>query len=111
PAAIPGIITGIILAISRAIGETAPLVVIGIPVALLTTPDGVFDSFQALPMQIYNWVKMPQEGFVALTAAGIIVLLAILLMMNLVVVLIRNKYSKRFYEKKVNKQKVKRYKL
>ncbi|QYA49215.1 phosphate ABC transporter permease PstA [Nosocomiicoccus ampullae] len=96
PAAIPGIITGIILAISRAIGETAPLVVIGIPVALLTTPDSIFDSFQALPMQIYNWVKMPQEGFVALTAAGIIVLLAILLMMNLVAVLIRNKYSKRF---------------
>lgn len=96
PAAVPGIITGIILAVSRAIGETAPLVVIGIPVALLATPKSVFDSFQALPMQIYNWVKMPQEAFVSLTSAGIIVLLAMLLLMNLVAVLIRNKYSKRF---------------
>ena len=96
PAAVPGIITGIILAVSRAIGETAPLVVIGIPVALLATPKSVFDSFQALPMQIYNWVKMPQEAVVSLTSAGIIVLLAMLLLMNLVAVLIRNKYSKRF---------------
>lgn len=96
PAAVPGIITGIILAVSRAIGETAPLVVIGIPVALLATPKSVFDSFQALPMQIYNWVKMPQEAFVSLTSAGIIVLLTMLLLMNLVAVLIRNKYSKRF---------------
>ena len=96
PAAIPGIITGIILAISRAIGETAPLVVIGIPVALLTTPSSPLDSFQALPMQIYNWVKMPQAEFQNLTAAAIIVLLALLLMMNFVAIIIRNKYSKRF---------------
>lgn len=96
PAAIPGIITGIILAISRAIGETAPLVVIGIPVALLTTPNSPLDSFQALPMQIYNWVKMPQAEFQNLTAAAIIVLLALLLMMNFVAIIIRNKYSKRF---------------
>ncbi|WP_411844310.1 phosphate ABC transporter permease PstA [Salinicoccus sp. HZC-1] len=96
PAAIPGIITGIILALSRAIGETAPLVVIGVPVSLLVTPDSVFDSFQALPMQIYNWVKMPQEEFQYLTAAGIIILLLILFLMNSAAIYIRNKYSKRF---------------
>lgn len=96
PAAIPGIITGIILALSRAIGETAPLVVIGVPVSLLVTPNSVFDTFQALPMQIYNWVKMPQEEFQYLTAAGIIILLLILFLMNSVAIYIRNKYSKRF---------------
>ncbi len=96
PAAIPGIITGIILAISRAIGETAPLVVIGVPTTLLVTPDSVLDSFQAMPMQIYAWIKMPQEEFQYLAAAGIIVLLAILLLMNSVAIFIRNKFSKRY---------------
>lgn len=96
PAAIPGIITGIILALSRAIGETAPLVVIGVPVSLLVTPSSVFDTFQALPMQVYNWVKMPQEEFQYLTAAGIIILLLILFLMNSVAIYIRNKYSKSF---------------
>ena len=96
PAAIPGIITGIILAISRAIGETAPLVVIGVPTTLLVTPNSVFDSFQAMPMQIYSWVKMPNEEFQYIAAAGIIVLLVILLMMNSVAILIRNKFSKRY---------------
>ena len=96
PAAIPGIITGIILALSRAIGETAPLVVLGVPVSLLVTPNGVLDTFQALPMQIYNWVKMPQEEFQYLTAAGIIILLIILFLMNSVAIYIRNKFSKRY---------------
>lgn len=95
PAAIPGIITGIILALSRAIGETAPLVVIGVPVSLLVTPNSILDPFQALPMQIYNWVKMPQEEFQYLTAAGIIVLLIVLFLMNSVAIYIRNKFSKR----------------
>lgn len=96
PAAIPGIITGIILAISRAIGETAPLVVIGVPTTLLVTPDSVLDSFQAMPMQIYSWIKMPQEEFQYLAAAGIIVLLIILLLMNSVAIFIRNKFSTRY---------------
>ncbi|SOC38669.1 phosphate ABC transporter permease PstA [Salinicoccus kekensis] len=96
PAAIPGIITGIILAISRAIGETAPLVVIGVPTTLLVTPDGLLDSFQAMPMQIYAWIKMPQEEFQYLAAAGIIVLLAILILMNSVAIFIRNKFSRRY---------------
>ena len=96
PAAIPGIITGIILAISRAIGETAPLVVIGVPTTLLVTPNSIFDSFQAMPMQIYSWVKMPNEEFQYIAAAGIIVLLVILLLMNSVAIFIRNKFSKRY---------------
>lgn len=96
PAAIPGIVTGIILAISRAIGETAPLVVIGVPTTLLVTPDSFLDSFQAMPMQIYAWIKMPQEEFQYLAAAGIIVLLAILLLMNSAAILIRNKFSQRY---------------
>ncbi len=96
PAAIPGIITGIILAISRALGETAPLVVIGVPTTLLATPNSVFDSFQAMPMQIYSWVKMPNEEFQYIAAAGIIVLLVILLLMNSVAILIRNKFSNRY---------------
>ena len=96
PAAIPGIITGIILAISRAIGETAPLVVIGVPTTLLVTPSSVFDSFQAMPMQIYSWVKMPNEEFQYIAAAAIIVLLVILLLMNSVAIFIRNKFSNRY---------------
>src|SRR5690625_2982778 len=96
PAAIPGITTGIILAISRAIGETAPLVVIGVPTTLLVTPDSVMDSFQAMPMQIYAWIKMPQEEFQYLAAAGIIVLLVILLLMNSAAIFIRNKFSTRY---------------
>lgn len=96
PAAIPGIITGIILAISRAIGETAPLVVIGVPTTLLVTPNGLLDSFQAMPMQIYSWVKMPQEEYQYLAAAGILVLLVILLLMNSIAIFIRNKFSKRY---------------
>lgn len=96
PAAIPGIITGIILAVSRAIGETAPLVVIGVPTTLLVTPNSVFDTFQAMPMQIYSWVKMPQEEFQYVAAAGIIILLVILLLMNSAAIFIRNKFSKRY---------------
>ncbi|MCG1009005.1 phosphate ABC transporter permease PstA [Salinicoccus sp. ID82-1] len=96
PAAVPGIITGIILALSRAIGETAPLIIIGIPTILLFTPTGVLDTFSALPMQIYSWVKLPNPEFQSVTAAGIIVLLFILFLMNSVAIYIRNKYSKRF---------------
>jgi phosphate transport system permease protein len=96
PAAIPGIITGIILAVSRAIGETAPLVVIGVPTTLLVTPTSVFDTFQAMPMQIYSWIKMPQEEFQYIAAAGIIILLIVLLLMNSAAIFIRNKFSRRY---------------
>ena len=96
PAAIPGIVTGVILALSRALGETAPLVVIGVPTTLLVTPSSVLESFQAMPMQIYSWVKMPNEEFQYVAAAGIIVMLVVLLLMNSAAIFIRNKFSKRY---------------
>ena len=96
PAAIPGILTGGILALSRAIGETAPLVVLGLPLFLAYLPKSIFDMFTVLPMQIYNWTGRPQEEFHSLAAAGIIVLLILLLFMNSLAVLIRNKFQKRY---------------
>lgn len=96
PAAIPGILTGSILALSRAIGETAPLVVLGIPVFVAFLPQGILDTFTVLPMQIYNWTSRPQEEFQHLAAAGILVLLGVLIFMNLIAVLIRNKFQKRY---------------
>lgn len=96
PSAIPGILTGSILALSRAIGETAPLVVIGVPVIIQFLPTGVMDTFTALPMQIYDWAKRPQADFQNVASAGIIVLMAVLLLMNSVAVLIRNKFQKRY---------------
>ncbi|MED3625603.1 phosphate ABC transporter permease PstA [Neobacillus thermocopriae] len=96
PAAIPGILTGGILALSRAIGETAPLVVLGLPLFLAYLPKSIFDLFTVLPMQIYNWTGRPQEEFHSLAAAGIIVLLILLLFMNSLAVLIRNKFQKRY---------------
>jgi len=96
PASIPGILTGGILALSRAIGETAPLVVLGLPLFLAFLPRTVFDMFTVLPMQIYNWTGRPQEEFQGLAAAGIIVLLLLLIVMNSIAVLIRNKFQKRY---------------
>lgn len=96
PAAIPGILTGGILALSRAIGETAPLVVLGLPLFVAFLPRDVFDIFTVLPMQIYNWTSRPQEEFHAIAAAGIIVLLVLLLLLNTIAVLIRNKYQRRY---------------
>ncbi|PLT34699.1 phosphate ABC transporter permease PstA [Bacillus sp. V5-8f] len=96
PAAIPGILTGGILALSRAIGETAPLVVLGIPMFIAFLPRTVFDTFTVLPMQIYNWTSRPQEEFQHVAAAGIIVLLVLLIIMNSIAVFIRNKFQKRY---------------
>lgn len=96
PAATPGILTGFILALSRALGETAPLILIGIPTILLRLPSSIFDQFQALPMQIYNWTKQPQDEFQNVASAGIIVLLVILLLMNAIAIFLRNKYSKKY---------------
>jgi len=96
PAAIPGILTGSILALSRAIGETAPLVVIGIPVILQFLPNGLLSQFTALPIQIYNWTSRPQADFQGLAAAGIIILMVILLTMNSLAIWIRNRFSKRY---------------
>lgn len=95
PASFPGIMTGVILALSRAIGETAPLVMIGALTFVAFLPEGPMDSFTALPIQIYNWVSRPQQEFHELAAAGIIVLLAVLLLMNSTAIYIRNKTEKR----------------
>lgn len=94
PAAAPGIMTGIILALSRAIGETAPLIMIGALSFVAFVPEGPHDSFTVLPVQIYNWAGRPQEAFHGIAAAGIIVLLIILFALNLGAVLIRNKFQR-----------------
>ncbi|MDX8364225.1 phosphate ABC transporter permease PstA [Cytobacillus sp. IB215665] len=96
PAAIPGMLTGSILALSRAIGETAPLVVVGIPTFVMFLPDNLLDSFTAMPLQIYNWTGRPQEDFQHVAAAGIIVLLVVLIVMNSIAVFIRNRFEKRY---------------
>ncbi|PKR77251.1 phosphate ABC transporter, permease protein PstA [Halalkalibacillus sediminis] len=98
PAAIPGILTGSILALSRAIGETAPLVVIGIPALLIPFPGGLFDTFTALPMQVYYWTldSVLTEEYANLAAATIIVLLIILFILNSVAIFIRNKFQQRY---------------
>ncbi len=97
PAALPGILTGSILALSRAIGETAPLTVIGIPALLMAHPGGIFDKFTALPMQIYYWTLDSSlvDEYANLAAATIIVLLLLLFILNSVAVLIRNKFQQR----------------
>lgn len=98
PVALPGILTGSILAMSRAIGETAPLVVLGIPTLILKVPNSILDDFTALPIQIYYWtldtVLTPE--YANLAAATIVVLLAVLFILNSVAILIRNKFQKRF---------------
>lgn len=94
PSAIPGILTGTILALSRAIGEAAPILVISGLVYVTFVP-GPLDRFTVLPLQIFTWVGRPQEEFRSLAAAGIIVLLIVLLTMNAVAVFLRNKYQTR----------------
>jgi len=98
PSAIPGILTGTILAMSRAIGEAAPVIAISALVYLTFIPAHPMERFTVLPIQIYNWVARPQEEFRGLAAAGIIVLLLILLTMNAIAVLLRNKYQVRSEE-------------
>lgn len=95
PLALPGILTGAILSISRAIGETAPLVVVGALTYVTFLPDSPSSPFTALPIQIFNWVSRPQKGFMVDAAAGIVVLLVVLLAMNAVAVLLRNRYQQR----------------
>ncbi len=94
PAAMPGIMTGTILALSRAIGETAPLIVVGAATYITFTPSGPSDRFTVLPLQIFDWVSRPQADFHAIAAAAIIVLLALLLTMNTAAILLRNYFRK-----------------
>ena len=93
PSALPGILTGVILAMSRAIGETAPLIMIGALTYVAFLPRHALDQFTVMPIQIYNWLSRPQPEFHELAAAGIIVLLAMLLLMNFAAILLRNKFS------------------
>jgi phosphate transport system permease protein len=95
PAAIPGIATGSILALARAIGETAPLLLVGALTYVAVNPT-LTGAFTALPVQIYQWIARPQDEFRLLAAAGIIVLLAILLTMNAFAIWLRNRYQRRW---------------
>jgi len=94
PSAMPGILTGAILAMSRAIGETAPILIIAGIVYISRAPQNLMDDFTVMPLQIFNWISRPQEEFHALAAAGIILLLGILLSFNALAVLIRQKLHK-----------------
>lgn len=96
PAATPGIITGVILSLSRAVGETAPLIVIGALSYVSFVPQSPADSFTALPIQIFNWSSRPQPEFHGLAAAAIIVLLIILFSLNLVAVMLRERFQRRY---------------
>ena len=95
PAAFPGILTGLILAVSRAVGETAPLITIGALTYIPFVPSDIFSPFTVLPIQIFNWVSRPQAAFAENAAAGIVVLLGLLLMMNAVAIVLRDRFQKR----------------
>lgn len=96
PASLPGIMTGVILALSRALGEAAPLVVIGAATYVAFTPQNIFtDEFGALPLQIFYWAGEPRKEFYQLAAAGIVVLLTVLILMNALAVILRRQFSKK----------------
>ncbi len=94
PISAPGILTGIILSLSRAIGETAPLIMIGALSFVAFLPDSIMDSFTVLPIQIFNWTARPQVEFQYLAAAGILILMIVLLVMNLGAILLRNYFER-----------------
>ena len=95
PNAIPGTLTGTILAMSRAIGETAPLILIGASTFITYNPTSGFSKFTSVPVQIYQWTARPQDVWRNLAAAAIIVLLVMLLSLNAIAILLRNRYSRR----------------
>lgn len=95
PMALPGVLTGLILALSRAIGETAPLITIGALTYIPFAPDSVWSKFTVLPIQVFNWVSRPQTEFKQNAAAAILVLLALLLSMNAIAIIVRDRYQRR----------------
>ena len=96
PAAVPGILTGTILAVSRAVGETAPLIVVGASTYIVHDPDGPFSKFTALPIQIFQWTARPQDQFRDIAAAAILVLLALMLFLNAAAIIMRNRFQRRY---------------
>jgi phosphate transport system permease protein len=92
PSAVPGVLTGTILAVSRAIGETAPLLMVGAAGSILRLPTGPSSRYTALPVEIYNYAKEPSPALRSVAAGGILLLLALLLTMNSVAIVIRNRY-------------------
>jgi phosphate transport system permease protein len=96
PASIPGIATGAILALSRAIGEAAPLILLGGLTFITFNPEGLDSAFTVLPIQIFNWISRPQEEFRVLAAAAIVVLLVLLIAMNAAAILLRNRYQRKW---------------
>ncbi len=99
PAAVPGITTGVILALARAIGETAPLIVVGAATYIAFNPEGLDSSFTALPIQIFEWISRPsnpENDFQPLAAAGILVLLIMLGAMQAVAIWLRNRYEQKW---------------
>jgi len=98
PEALPGILTGTVLAMSRAIGEAAPMIAISALLYVTFDPTSPLDRFTVLPIQIFNWVSRPQAAFAGLAAAGIIILLVLLLAMNAAAIIIRDRYQKRVRE-------------
>jgi phosphate ABC transporter permease subunit PstA len=96
PAAVPGVATGTILALSRALGEAAPLLLLGAAVFVTYDPDGLLSGYTTLPIQIFEWTGRPQLAFRQAASAAIIVMLALLLAMNAIAIVIRNRYQKRW---------------
>ncbi|MDP2317738.1 MAG: phosphate ABC transporter permease PstA [Acidobacteriota bacterium] len=94
PMAMPGVLTGLILALSRAIGETAPLITIGALTYIPFAPDGIWSKFTVLPIQIFNWVSRPQPEFKANAAAAILVLMVLLLSMNAIAIIVRDRQQR-----------------
>jgi phosphate transport system permease protein len=95
PAAIPGILTGLILAVSRAVGETAPLIVVGGLTFMTIDPNGPFSKFSVIPIQVFSWTAEPQPEFRNVAAAAILVLLIMLLSLNTVAIITRQRFSKK----------------
>ncbi|GAB4339753.1 MAG: hypothetical protein Kow00117_20570 [Phototrophicales bacterium] len=96
PAALPGIMTGVILSMSRAIGETAPLLVVGASTFIGIDPNGPFSKFTVVPIQIYEWTNLPDQTFKSVAAAAIIAMLFVLLLLNAIAIILRNRYSRSF---------------
>jgi phosphate transport system permease protein len=96
PLALPGMLTGTIIGIARALGETAPLLMIGMVAFIVDIPSGFTDPATALPVQIFLWADSPERGFVERTSAAIIVLLALLVVINSLAVILRNRFERRW---------------